>query len=240
MPAIMNGRMSEHQWESFCNQVDTLIVPLNKLRYLLLAGTIGVFVTFVLVMILSFSSFRSYSSASFDDGSTSPPNIFVYLLIPLALMFGLIGLFCYVSSVAGRAFDKVRLLCEATSRDNRKVSLHLRDDRLVVGGSYSGSESSYRAYHDIYIEASLSDINVVPIIASAPYVSRVGDLPMHDLEANVPVAHATEVPPDDAENSGSGNNKSSVESRIEKLERVKHLLTTQEYEEKRDEILADI
>jgi hypothetical protein len=234
-PAIMNGRMSEHEWELFCDQVDQHIVPLNKLRYLLMGGIFAVFAAFILVMTILMNDF---------DNSSSSNSPFVFFLIPLGLMIGLVVLSCYVSSVARVALDKVRQVCEAASRDNPKVSLHLRDDRLVVGGYYAGSGSYYRTYHNIYIEASLSEINVVPIVTSGQR-SRVDVVPITDLEAgypdsassctNIPLAHATHM-----RSTNESNINTSVEQRMEKLHGIKHLLSTQEYEEKRDEILAGI
>lgn len=205
MPAIMNGRMSEQEWDLFCIQVDKHIVPLNKLRYLLIGGIVVLFAGFIVVMIVAVSRIPSYVNHSmndFDDSSWST-NPFTLFLIPLGLMMGFIILTCYFSCVASRAFNKVRQVCEATSRDNSQVSFHLRDDRLVVGGNYTGSGSYNRTYHNTYIEASLSDVNVVPTITSAQ-ISRVDFVPMSDLEAgyskytpsgtNIPLAHATHVP----------------------------------------------
>jgi hypothetical protein len=234
MPAIMNGRVSEYEWEHFCEQVDNLIVPLNKLQYLLLAGTIAVFVAFFVVLLLSFSSF---SSATVDNDSSPTVNMYVFFLIPFGFMMGMLGLSCYVSSKSRRVLDQVRQLCEATSRNNHKVSLHLRDDRLVVGrGYYDSGSNYYRTYHNIYIEASLSDINVVPMVPTTAVVASHPE----DLEAghatlnDVPLAHATTLASED------GYNKRSEQQRMVRLNRIRHLLTEEEYEKKRNEILANI
>ena len=243
MPAIMAGRMSEYEWDLFCDQVDTILAPLNKLRCILGAGTAATFIGFILVMVVSIMNAQSsFNSNSFDDSGPSP---FVFFLVPLGLMVGLIALSCWASMKARGAFSEIVQVCEKTSRSNPKVSLHLRDDRIVAGGYYSGTGSGYRTYHNVYIVASLADINVVSVGSDA---NRVAPSLTRDLEAgspdpyiaqNIPVAEVIEPTITDSAEEDDAVSL-SVKKRMKKLNKIKALLTTEEYERKRDEILADI
>jgi hypothetical protein len=203
MPAIMVGRMSEHEWRRFCNQVDQLIVPLNKFRRLLTGGGCFWILASFIICSLLFALFES----------------FYVIIFPLVIIGGVFVLHCYVPCATAKAFGKVRQVCESTSRNNPEISFHLRNDET-----------------DSYIEVSLRQINVVSTVASAP-ISRVNVAPVNDLEADYPTftSSSAQVPP-----TNESCINMSVEQRMEKLQHIKHMLTTQEYEEKRKEILAEI
>jgi hypothetical protein len=221
MPAIMNGNMSDREWELFCNQIDQHIIPLNKLGYLLLAGY---FTTFIGMM--ATATFIIFMNVNFS------PVIFI------CLVSGFFVFSCYLWCIAGNAIRKVSKVCEATSRDIPNVSLSLRRH-------HSSNDDSF--YY--YIEVSLSEIKVASINDSDRTVSPmdVVAVPMYDLEAGDPTStshgsnktlvDASVMPP---ANNSSSSIKMSWRQRMDNLQRIKHMLTTEEYEKKREEILADV
>jgi hypothetical protein len=213
MPAALNGRMTEREWELFCSQVDEHIAPLNQFRCLVKVAGVGFFLEFIIISI-------------FLATSTNPA--FFFFLIQLGLIIGMSVLACCVSYVGNRAFDRVRQLCEAFSRNNHNITLHLRCRRL-------GQDMEA----DYYIEASLSEISVVPFVTD-DQIACVEVDPMNDLETGylsyISTAYEIKQVPSAYEKSINV----SAEQRLEKLQRTKHLLTTEEYNRKREEILADI
>ena len=240
-PAMLsNSMISEHEWNMFCDQVDSSIQPLNRLRYILLGGMSIVFVTFVVVMIAFVasmtSSFNSNCMGFSDCGGSSGPSPAIFFTIPLVVMVLMIGLSCYVQNGTREGLLKIQNLCEEQSAKYDKLSFHLRDDRIVVGGGagyYNGSSygGGYRTYHNVYIEISMANI---PVHATVT---------MTQAQASIPTVSATPVvssnsPFPDPE-LGTTTTQ-SVQGRLEELEKVRHFLTHEEYNTKRKEILADM
>jgi hypothetical protein len=224
MPAIMTGRMSEHEWYQFCDQVDKHLAPLNKIRMIIFAGTLSVFLGFLIVMIVTIASPNSFFSSTVNnDFNSNSPSPFFFMLIPFGLMILMLVVSCYGSVKMREGFNSIKSICEERSKLHNDISFHLRDDRLVTGG-YSG----YRTYNDIYILVSLNSINVIQL---AMHTNRIA------------TATTVEDPEVGGVNSLNSVDKSSVSTVVERLielEGIRHMLTTHEYCEKKNEILTGI
>lgn len=242
MPTILSGRMSENQWRKLCDEVDEELKPLNKFRKFVYIGMIGIILCFVItavVMILSFN--RSFNSDPFSSNGPGS-SMLIFLLIPLGMAI-LIGSMCYASSKARKAFDRVKEICEQTSKIyNGELSFHLRDDRMVVPDySFSSSDSfrrrGYRTYHNYYILVSIGNDGGVElgggdaVYAGAQYPAVV---------QNFNNATAVAVPMANAEAYPTATPVESMQERLEKLESIKHCLSPKEYGEKKKEILSEI
>jgi hypothetical protein len=156
MPAIMNGRMSDCEWELFCNQVDQHIVPLNQYPYLLCGFLFAVMI-----------------------GLTTTALIARDVVLPIVYFFlvsGLLVLLCYLSHLATDAFRKVSQVCEATSRDIPSVSLSFREDRSGNGDSVKYDRYIEVSFKDAYISNSAQTVSPMDVVA----------VPMYDLEAGDP------------------------------------------------------
>jgi hypothetical protein len=192
MPAIMNGHLSDREWELFCDQVDQHIVPLNKYNCLTMGGFFLIFVGSTIFLCT---------------------NIDFAFALALCLFFGHICVLFFASCVTSDAFHKVCQVCEATSRDNLRVTLHWRENPEDKGGYYP------------YIEASLSANNDAPMVTSSE-MSRID-------EAGYPNSTSYGA-------THMSSTKMSLRQRMENLQRIRHMLTTEEYEKKREEILAGV
>jgi hypothetical protein len=102
----------------------------------------------------------------------------------------------------------------------------------MVGNGYNSGSGYYhgcRTYHNIYIEVSLREIHVVQTSSSGQIRSaNVTDLELGAIPSSIPVAHAV------------SEESKTIEEKLEGLERVKRILTKNEYEEKKAKILADL
>lgn len=249
MPAILSGSMSEYDWNQFCDKAETFIRPLNKLRWIFVGGTVAIFISFIVVMIATITSFNDSfnafeSCSGFDDcTSSSSPNPAVLFSIPAALMVVMIGLSCYVSNATRQGFLKIKALCEEESRKHDKLSFHLRDDRIVMGGPsyYSGDgyHGGYRTYHNVYIEIVMAHMTVVQTTATPAYASAVV-VADPEIGAGYPSSNVYASPSAPPQSAVASTSSQSIQNRLEQLDNAKHLLTTKEYDAKRAEIMADL
>jgi len=247
MPAILSGRMSEFQWNKLCDEVDEVVKPLNKLRNIFYIGIFGMILSFVVAALTMSLTFRSSMSSfdSFDSGFSLSALVF---LLPVAAMAALVASRCYSSNKVRKALDRVKEICEQTSKTyNGNLSFHLRDDQTVVGDYYSSSTTGsgyrrgYRTFHDIYILVSISAVGAQdPELGGGGLYEYEAQYPPAQKRADDVVHTAVEAEPATSVYAVAEPTTESVEGRLLKLERIKHILSTTEYEEKKKEILAEI
>merc|ERR1719262_1572551 len=205
------------------------------------------FVITAAVMILSFNrSFNNFDSDPFGSSSNGPGSaMLVFLLIPFG-MAAVIGSVCYASSKARKAFDRVKEICEQTSKIyNGELSFHLRDDRMVVpeynmSSSDSFSRRSYRTLHNYYILVSIGNGGAAELGGAGGGVYGAQYPPVQSFNnaaAAVPMANAEAYP---AATRVESKPVESMEERLEKLESIKHCLSPKDYEEKKKETLSEI
>jgi len=219
MPAILraSGGVHEMEWRAFCDQVSTKLEPLNKLQRkfqifigLFVVAFIAVMITFAIVVPKSIMSSDMTSEVGFGGPQYL---VFVLFLVPFLLMMGMIGVRCCVSKITQETFKSIHEVCVEASKKNPLVSYHFRNDLIVTG--YSPATQTHNTSRNVYIEVCIRDqtVNHSPttyLTAGYPTVAS------HTLGTNTPA------------------------ERLEKLEKMKHLLSNQEYEAKRSDILAAV
>ncbi|KAG7354470.1 hypothetical protein IV203_003826 [Nitzschia inconspicua] len=210
MPAIMKGRVSDTEWKLFCDQINDLLQPLNQLQRYFLFLGSLVVVGFLVVMLISVLTFGQFRFRGVS---------FSLFIIPLCLMVGMVIFLCHVNTKYNDCCKKIQAVCEETSRKQPLVSYHLRND-YIVRANDSRSSSSRHTDRIVYIEVSISDT------------------PIHETN------HAAYLTSSWPYNFGESNDVSSLQQtpqmRLQELEKIKHVLTTVEYDDKRAEILAAV
>jgi hypothetical protein len=104
------------------------------------------------------------------------------------------------------------------SKNQSLVSYHFRNDAVI--GGYSSPTSSQTTHRNVYIEVSISDQPVYQQSSNA---------------TGYPTVTAASTPSFYISNDTTGE---APEVRLQKLNNMKYLLSTQEYEDKRAAILA--
>ena len=132
---------------------------------------------------------------------------------------GWLGYRCVSKKIQG-AYDGIHDVCVEASKKQSLVSYHFRND--VVTGGYSSTTSSQTTYRNVYIEVSISDQPVCQQSSNA---------------AGYPTVTAADTPSPSISNDTTGE---APEMRLKKLNNMKHLLSTQEYEDNRARILAAV
>jgi len=137
-PSTLLGELSEVEWAQFCEQVDDIVVPFNKLEKLIrFCGIVSFFVYAIAGAVLYFF-FPDFFYRS-DGGNPDTIGLFLAFLIPTFLSIGGIVI---ANKKRQRGFAEVKSICERISIRHQTLSFHLRAVRSQSQGSRSqGSRS---------------------------------------------------------------------------------------------------
>ena len=222
MPAIMSPYMNDYQWNEFCDKIDGALRPIKRLAKLTMMGFGASFLISIAVFFaFFFSVHKSFSDSPFDEDNTGPPKIALLFILPvLSIILSACSMF-YVSAKAQQVLRDIEQICEATSAAQPQLSFHVRYERSL----YRTGHDDYNSRTTQYIEVSILQSTVVVPMGSNPIAVGVA----------TPVTTATNT-------YGGNNNPSSntVAERLAELDKVKNILSQQEYDSKRAEILASL
>jgi len=217
-PAILNGHLSMHTWNEFCNRVDEALVPANKAKKRLGVGIklfFGLSFTLVLVQILLISV----------DMGPSIPFLFFFAVAILMLSFS-----CLTAKMAcstSGAFEEVKRVCTEMSNRYPDVSINVRDQFV---GPYILTTGPSSDVHTITnTRTGVSSMHYIEVS-----VSSSGD-------ASEPTFNLSTMENGLNFNNGSGiSSQKSIAQRLEELDKARLHLTDKEYLDKRQAILADL
>eukprot|EP00563_Minutocellus_polymorphus_P018020 CAMPEP_0197718488 /NCGR_PEP_ID=MMETSP1434-20131217/2627_1 /TAXON_ID=265543 /ORGANISM="Minutocellus polymorphus, Strain CCMP3303" /LENGTH=250 /DNA_ID=CAMNT_0043303151 /DNA_START=27 /DNA_END=779 /DNA_ORIENTATION=+ len=222
-PAALSSHMSTTAWNSFCDQIDAALQSLDKVKHIARVGTFVFFAGFLCFMVLPFVSMAA--SDPWSGGGSSGPTFLIFLLGPLILMVGMMGTQCWAASRGRAAMREVEAVCEDISKQYSALSFHVRFEYIVYGrygGSnyYAGNNHNYHhrggsTHTTNYIEVNIADVE-----------SR-GDM---GIASAPPLVTASVV---------RGTEKSAAE-RLGDLDNIRGMLSEEEYERKRKEILDSL
>jgi Ca2+/Na+ antiporter len=155
-------------------------------------------------------------------------GIFMLFLIPVGLMIGILIFSLRTAATYNDAFQKIQQVCEDASKKQALVSYHLRNDVIVGGYSMNSSFRNRHTYRNVYIEVSISDTSI-PGTSNNTYTTTTA-------------ACTTTASPyvSNVSNYGGSSQQQTPAQRLHALETIKHLLTRQEYDDKRAAILAAV
>jgi len=220
-PAALSHQMSTTAWNSFCDQIDAALEPLDKVKHIARVGTFVFFAGFLCFMVLPFVSFATTDPWS---GGSSSPTFLLFLIGPLILMVGMMGTQCWAASRGRAAMREVETVCEDISKQYSALSFHIRFEYIVYrryGGYYAGNNYNHHHHRGTsthttnYIEVNIADVE-----------SR-GDM---GIASAPPLVTASLV---------GGTEKSAAE-RLSELDNIRGMLSEDEYERKRKEILDSL
>jgi len=260
MPAILEGRVSTSQWNRFCDDLDAALKPAAKMRKVMLGGMIALPITFVVFTAISFITFAMSSKKSFDnwdpwnnDGpQDSAVGSFMFAIIGAIVLFAGFGILICVSVKSKNSISKgLRQVCDETSARHPGVSFHVRYEHRLWSSGWGGHHGGY--YDDGFGHHHHHHNNVH--VSTTEYIEiYVADAANNNLEvptatATAAIAQAIPVPsappktyydPEAALGSGGGEKKKSPGERMRELDGMRSLLSEEEYQRKRAEIMSDV
>ena len=158
---------------------------------------------------------------SYDDTYVSPMSYMLWPLVGVAL---LVGVQCVVARVAAskaqEVLSKMRVVCDEASAQHPTLSFHCKDEIHAYG------RRNGRVIRTNYVEVSVGGGAVVApaVVASAVAVAADVIVPMQPVQ----VAAAVTAQP------------LSAAERLKNLDDIRSMLSREEYEAKRKEIIGSM
>jgi hypothetical protein len=211
MPAVLrsSGGVHEVEWKSFCDQVNTRLDPLNKLQRMLQIYSALLFIAFIAVMAVMIISFTSIND-SFDSTANNGISFSSGPIKSIVIPF--LILFSLSAGMTG-------LICYISKQ----------------------SQEAYKGVHDICVEASKRNRNVSYHFRNIVVVSGYSPGTMthtHDRNIYIEVIFGDQMIVVQEPIYPTSVAVLTPATRLQQLEDMKHLLSAQEYDDKRSIILA--
>uniref|UniRef100_A0A7S3L5X5 Uncharacterized protein n=1 Tax=Amphora coffeiformis TaxID=265554 RepID=A0A7S3L5X5_9STRA len=224
MPVSLQPYMNPSEWARLAQDMDRATALALRVQTLI---PLAMLTWFVISAIVMFSSFYN------ADMDSSGPPIGPFVVVPI-LFAVLVGGIVLVSRITA---DKVQTatnnICQRyTQRHAGILSFHIKEDVYMVPSSYHHDHHGHRTASRYSLEIVIANddgTNAAANHYSPPtvYATVMEDSPYNDVENAVVQPSA---PP----------KKELAADRLAELERIKHLLTPKEYQEKRQSILDSI
>jgi hypothetical protein len=216
-PAIMNDYISDYEWEQFCDEIDNALAGMNLHQTFQMIATGLTLVTFIVSFAVSYANF----------GTPGSPSFAIFALPAISIVCA-IAIVCYGSTLAVKAKNEMQAACvTTTSTKQPRLSFHVRYEYHYsrrYGGSSFSNDGNYGGHNHTsvhttqYIEVSINQDTVTIPIGAAP-------------------AYAAATAPT---TTGVGTGATTATDRLVELDKIKHLLSPSEYEEKRTQIIKEM
>ena len=240
MPAVLTGRLTDTQWNQFCDDLDEALKPAAKMRKVFLAGIILIPIIFIIFGAISFISFATAGQKQFDNfpNNTSSSNdflgSFIFFIIGGVVLFVGFGILtCVMIKSKNSISSGLRKVCDQYSARLPGVSFHVRYESRLWSSGYSGYHSDVHVSTTEYIEVYVAPSDTTTNVVVEPPIAQAIPVP-------VPSAPTLTDDPEVALGGGRGGEKKSAAERMRELDRMKGLLTEDEYQRKRAEIMSDV
>jgi len=233
-PAILDGRMTNLEWTSFCERIDAALHPLNKLRRFAGYATIVLVMAFIAVPVAV--AIRSINNFNSPYGSSNSPNIAAFIIGPLVAMCGLVSIHCFIAKKSNSVMEDLQTICDGVSKQLPRLSFHVRFERQYY--------NYYRSY-DQYGNTGSHTTNYIEVIVAgdstaAPYAGDSTVVPYATAIAPVVLPCPTAPEMESPSFAGNASSDHSPAERLATLEAMKPYLSDKEYSEKRTEILDGV
>eukprot|EP00984_Skeletonema_dohrnii_P018539 scaffold8681_cov96-Skeletonema_dohrnii-CCMP3373.AAC.4 len=249
MPANLSGRITSGDWTILCDDLDKALKPSSGIEKLTYAWHVVIPLAFVIFLMFGF--LRLFAS---DENDFRWSSIMVVVLIVI------VGNVCVlvIKSVQRNKIQKELIeICDQTSASHPGISFHVRYEmRMGKQNSCESSEGNddcddcnnerRRDYIEVCVapvaaSSVLYSSSLPPVaVAEAYVVPSTSFVPSADpVMPSAPPKSAAIYPYDDPE-MPIVKEKKTAQERMKDLDRMKDIITEEEYYRKRAEILSDI
>jgi len=219
IPPLLANSMSSSEWDVLCNQVDNALSPIEEMKTIVRGyrRMLRIFwcIFFVVLIGLGLLTISRETRFFFVPIASA---VFILVLVPTCAINAKIAK--VVSGADDITLDLRRTL-EAESAKYSNKSFQIKKDQSI----YTTTDNGVRTQTTYYIEAQLADASI-PMGGSMPTTSVFGSPGFNSGLGNYG-------------NSGGGSGLSAAQ-RLQELKGIKHLITEEEYQNKKDAILASV
>jgi len=129
-PAVLNDYMNDNDWQTFCDDVDKAMEPMNRIRKFMMIGCLLTLPSFLIVFVVA--AINPVAAVAF------------VVFAPFVFIFTIIGLACYASGISGRIQADIQQVCSKTSEKQSQLSFHVRFEYSYYSRDY------YSTYYNNY------------------------------------------------------------------------------------------
>lgn len=227
-PGILADKMSNSAWLAFCDEVDTVLEPLTpmkqKVKRRLILTTVASIGLFAALAIMG------ATGSVITSSGVSPVFIGFFIACAVVPMAFQCSTMRTVMSQTTRIMENLQRVLNTESAKRSDVSFHIRTERYYTGNHRNSTGTNY-------IECSVGS-TVIPMGGgNSNYSNDAASTPV----VAMPVFSSTfenlaSAPPATAPYS----NGRSVAERLQELEGIRSLISTEEYSSKKKAILDGI
>ena len=246
MPAILSGRITSGDWTALCDALDDALKPTSGVKKLTYAWNVVVPLIMVIFVLFGFLGFASQEHRSFNWSSI--------VVVVLVAVLGNLCILVIIWIQKNKIHKRLVAACDKTAARHPGISFHVRFDMRMGRQNNCDNRDNDDDCCDSNNERRRNHIEVcvAPMATSnASYTSSLSPAPVAVAEAYVvPSATAFAIPsappksavvhPYDDPEIPIVREKKTAEERMIELDRMRHIITNEEYHRKRAEILSDI
>lgn len=227
-PGILADKMSNSAWLAFCDEVDTVLEPLTPMKQKVKRGLI--LTTVASIGLFAALAIMGATGSVITSSGVSPVYIGFFIACAVVPMAFQCSTMRTVMSQTTRIMENLQRVLNTESAKRSDVSFHIRTERYYTGNHRNSTGTNY-------IECSVGS-TVIPMgggnsnysndAASTPVVAMPVFSSTFDNLASAPPATAPY------------SNGRSVAERLQELEGIRSLISTEEYSSKKKAILDGI
>jgi energy-coupling factor transporter transmembrane protein EcfT len=214
LPVSLQFYMNQNEWDTLAHEVDKAMAPVLCIQTFIPIAMVLWFLTSAAIFAASFAS------SSLDSGLPIGP----FVIVPVLFVLLVISIVIVQYGTSDRVQKKMNAICQRfTQQHAGTLSFHLKQETYMVYpyyyNSHGWSRSAARYYLEILIATTTTTTTtaVASVVEATPWPTERA-LPSAPIEAK----HL------------------SAAERLAELDEIKHLLSNQEYQDKRRSILDSV
>ena len=219
LPSLLKPHLENNEWQSFCDEIDSSLATLNRAFQSFQCCIRTGFAISVVIVVLYIVLVQALSVLREESFFFILPVFFILIVSKFVMIYN-------IGKTLSQAHSSIEVACDEMSLKKPSLSFILRHSPAKVG--WGGLQ---KGRVDNFVQATVnSHIEVVVKV-------DIAEVPVDDIDelqatsSGIPEVIAYTI---------LNTTASGAEDRLEVLERIRHLLTDTEYQDKRAEILSAV
>jgi len=212
IPTILDGQLSISSWTLFCEDIDRALQPLTSIKKKF--GIVAIIKSFATLSLFIFFMLAFIPFDYNPDRNVFNRRWLLITLIPLGVFLALFFVSNSLTSRYEEMIEEVKKICTKKSNEHSSMTFHLRDDIFTQQARVLVSARGTSRTH--YIEVIVGDGRETNV---------------SNLEAGFNTIPSVAI---------ESRGQTRVAQRLQELDGIRSLITEQEYQQKKQDILSNI
>lgn len=214
MPVSLQSFMNQTEWDDLANKIDRAMAPALRLQIFIPVAMVSWFFLSAIIFGVTFAASSPASSGSLPIGP--------FVVVPALFVVMVIGIVVSTRQASEKVRDKTNAICRHfTEKHAGTLSFHIKQETYV----HDSEHHAARCYLEIVTASYNVPMQYASVIEVAPIYDSGSASTTKDSKIVLPSAP---IEP---------SKQLSAAERLAELEKMKHLLSKEEYQDKRRSIL---